>query len=422
MEISSQHNRTSQLLSNLRPRPPSNRGFDRLSRVGCVLFIALLASCAQVSNNISSQKPVSFVFPPPPEEPRYILERIIRSSSDIVADDENGAFKRLVTGTGRSGEGLAKPYGVAVRDGRIYISDSGDREVKVFDVPNKKFFKIGDDDGPGALRMPIGVALDGASNVYVSDATAKEVKVYTKDGKFLRVIGKKGEITRPAGLAVDKEGKRLYVVDIGGVQSTEHRVRVFNAQTGQHLLDIGKRGDKDGELNLPRDVAIGPDGLLYVVDGGNFRVEVFKTDGTFVRIFGGIGNRSGQFSRPKGVTVDPANFVFVVDTAFGNFQIFSPEGQLMLDIGGRSEVDKPATYMLPAGIASDEDGRIYIVDQFFRRLDIYRPAAVAVGKGHLFGPAIASVSGPAKASATEAVKKPARHRTPEAVGPAVPKG
>lgn len=372
---------------------------NRAGRIGLCVAVALLASCAQVSDKAVVQKPVSYVFPPPPEQPRYILERVIRSSSDVVPEADDTAIKRVLTGVGRSGEGLAKPYGIAARGGRIYVADSGDRVVKVFDVGNKRFYKIGDEEGPGMLRMPLGIALDGASNVYVVDGTTKKVMVYDKDGRYLRELGKKGDFSHPAGLAVDKMGDRVYVVDVGGVDSKEHHVRVLDARTGAHVMDIGKRGDKDGELNLPRDAAIGPDGLLYVVDGGNFRVQVFKTDGTFVRKFGGIGNRSGQFSRPKGITVDPADLTYVVDTAFGNFQIFNDQGQLMLDVGSRSDNDQPAEYSLPAGIASDEDGRIYIVDQFFRRLDIYRPAAVEAGKGHLFAATAVVASAPTKAAA-----------------------
>jgi len=404
----------------IQPRRANVAVLERLFQAGLLVTVLLLASCAEVPNNVAPRKAANLVFPAAPDEPHYYLERILHSSADIVPDEENGALKRLVTGTGKSGEGLAKPFGIAVHNGRIYVADSGDRVVKVFDVPGKRFFKVGDEDGQGMLRSPLGVATDGDGNVYVVDGTYKEVKIYDKEGKFLRVIGKKDDIYRPAGIAVDKEGKRIYVVDVGGVQSTEHHIRVFDAHTGQHLLDIGKRGDKDGELNLPRDVAIGPDGLLYVVDGGNFRVEVFKTDGTFVSSFGGIGNRGGQFSRPKGIAIDPNNYAYVVDTAFGNFQIFSPKGELMLAIGGRSETDEPAAFMLPAGIASDQDGRIYVVDQFFRKVEIYRPAALKEGTGQLYGTPTQVAEKPATQKTLPA-DKPEPQKTP-AVSPADPKG
>lgn len=380
-------NRRSPSLGNS-GKPAGIRGFERLLVSGLCLTALLLASCAEVPDKVAPVKPVNFTFPPPPEEPRYILERVYRSSGDVIPEDKDATLKRLVTGVGRVGEGLVKPYGVAVRNGRIYVADSSGRSVKVFDIPNRNFFKIEPDEGPGVIRMPLGIAADDAGNIYVCDSTLKNVKVFDKDGAFLRVIGAKDDFSRPASVTVDKEGKRVYVIDIGGVESEDHRIRVFDAHTGKHVLDIGKRGSGDGQFNLPRDAAIGPDGLLYVVDGGNFRVQVFTTDGKFVRKWGSAGNRGGQFARPKGIAVDPTNLVYVADTAFGNFQVFNPEGQLLLDVGGRSETEIPAGYMLPAGIASDEDGRIYMVDQFFRRVDVYRPASVPTGTGHLFGTAV----------------------------------
>jgi sugar lactone lactonase YvrE len=390
--------------TSTRPQSPTRRlrplGELRslLINAGICVAALVLASCAEVQNK-APEKAANFTFPPPPEEPRYILERVFLSSADVVPEESDASLKRLVTGATRTGEGMAKPYGIAVHNGRIYVADSSDRAIKVFDIPGKNFFKIAPEDGQGMIRMPIGVAVDGAGKVYVCDSTARHVLVYDKDGAYLRTIGSKDDFDKPTSLAVDKEGKRAYVVDIGGVKSENHHVKVFDAETGKFLYNIGKRGTADGEFNFPRDAAIGPDGLLYVVDGGNWRVQVFKPDGTFVRKWGSNGNRGGQFHRPKGIAVDPANYVYVADTAFGNFQVFDPDGQLMLAVGSRSETEKPAGYMLPAGIASDEDGRIYMVDQFFRRVDVYRPAAIAAGEGHLFGtPLTTKIAAPSAAA------------------------
>jgi DNA-binding beta-propeller fold protein YncE len=130
-------------------------------------------------------------------------------------------------------------------------------------------------------------------------------------------------------------------------------------------------------------MAIGREGRLYVVDGGNFRVNVFDRQGRYLKSFGSIGKQYGQFARPKEIAVDRDGNVYVVDTAFGNFQIFSPEGALLLFVGDRSERDGPARYMLPSGIAVDEDGRVYVVDQWFRKIEVYRPASLAAGSGFL---------------------------------------
>lgn len=329
------------------------------------------------------------VFPPPPEPARFFYERSIYSSADVIRDDSKSSFRRLVTGEIRAGEGLSKPYGIAVQKGRVYVTDTVKRVVMVFDFPQGVYSEIGT-QAEGAMRLPLGIDVDAGGVVYVSDGLNRRISVYAPDGKFLRHLGNPEILQRPAGIAIDAAGSRLYVVDIGGINSMDHGVQVFDAKTGAHLRSIGKRGDGDGEFNLPRDVALGKDGNLYIVDGGNFRIQVMRQDGSFVRSFGSIGRQGGQFSRPKEIAIDPAGNVYVIDTAFGNFQIFTAEGKLLLDVGGRSNTDGPAKYMLPSGIAVDEDGRVYVVDQYFRKVDVYRPASLDPTAGYLGRPSQAS--------------------------------
>ena len=345
-----------------------------------VAALVLLAGCAMTPGEAPKAEAIP-VFPPPPDEARFIYERSIYSSADVVKEDKNADMRRLLLGERRGAEGMGKPHGVAVYHGRVFVSDSQLRLVAVYDIPGQRFFKIGEDE-LGKLVTPLGLDVDGKGNLYVVDGSAKLVQVYDQDGKFLRTMLEGGNwFSRPSGIAVDAAGSRIYVVDTGGVQSDQHRVRVFDAQSGKHLLDIGKRGAAPGELNLPCDVTIGLDGLLYVVDCGNFRVQVFRPDGTHVRVFGAIGRQGGQFSRPKEAATDPEGNIYIVDAAFGNFQIFNPEGKLLLSVGGRSERDGMAKYMLPSGIAIDGDGRVYMADQWFRKVDVYRPAKLAADAG-----------------------------------------
>jgi hypothetical protein len=56
---------------------------------------------------------------------------------------------------------------------------------------------------------------------------------------------------------------------------------------------------------------------------------------------------------------------------------------LLLAVGNRDSNNGPASFMLPAGLAVDEDGRVYLVDQYFRKVDVFRPASLAVDEGWL---------------------------------------
>lgn len=322
------------------------------------------------------------VFPSPPDEARIIYERSLISSADVEIESEDSAFKRFVTGARRTGIGMGKPFGVTVHQGRVFVSDTLKRQVIAFDVRMGKFIEIGI-KSPGQLIRPMGLDVDLQGNLYVCDATLKQILVFDRDGKYLRRFGKAEMFDRPAGLTVTPEGDRVFVVDTGGVSSDRHRVLVFDPSSGELLNTISRRGNGEGELNLPREATVGLDGNLYVVDGGNFRVQVFTPTGEYLRSFGAIGRRSGQFSRPKGIGVDPDGNIYVADTAFGNFQIFNMQGQLLLAVGSRNSVPGPARFMLPAGLAVDEDGRIYMVDQYFKKVEVFRPVSLPPDQGWL---------------------------------------
>lgn len=347
------------------------------------IITGLLTGGCVATEEVKKVKKQILVYPSPPDEPRFFFEKSLVSSADVVQVDEESVWKQALTGETRSGEGLYKPFGIAAYKGRVYVSDSQIRAVAVFDFAKKQFSKIGEED-PGALIKPLGIDVDSKGNLYVCDASAKKIMIYDPTGKYIKSVGTKEQFARPSSVTTNADGSRIYVVDTGGVSSKQHKILVFDGNSGKHLFDIGKRGSKDGELNLPRDAVIGPDGLLYVVDGGNFRLQVFNPeDGTFVRSIGGVGRRGGQFARPKMIDVDAAGNLYVSDAAFGNFQIFNAKGQLLLAIGSRSGAGGPAKYMLPAGIEVDEDGRVLMVDQYFHKIDVYRPAKVASGEGYI---------------------------------------
>jgi len=340
-------------------------------------IFSFLGACASTPDTIDVEKPV---FPPSPNQPRFHYQQSLISSADVEREDKDAAFKRFVTGQVRTGIGMGKPFAVSVHRGRIFVSDTVKRMVNVFDKPEARYFEIGVSP-PGELFKPMGLDVDKHGNLYVCDASMKQVIVFDRDGNYLRTLGERDNFSRPAGIAVDPDGNRVFVVDTGGVKSDWHRIVVLDAQTGELLNTISHRGNQPGELNLPRDLTIAADGYLYVVDGGNFRIQVFTQQGEFIRAFGEIGRQGGQFSRPKGIGSDKAGNIYVADAAFGNMQIFNPQGQLLLAVGNRNSRHGPANFMLPAGLDVDEDGRIYMVDQYFRKVDVFRPDSLTEDQG-----------------------------------------
>ena len=335
------------------------------------LLLFSLAACAAPP---PVQEPVEIVYPPPPDQPRYYYEGTILSSMDVQEESTTERFKRFATGASLRGAGFSKPFGVAVMEGRVFVGDTVARHVAVFDFPRKRYYEFGN-QGLGRLAKPLGMAIDRMGRLYVCDGTSKRVMIYNLDGAFISSIGGSEFFDRPTGVAVSEDGDRIYVVDTGGVESKNHRVRVFN-QAGSHLFDIGTRGAKPGQFNLPLMAATDGKGRLYVTDTGNFRVQIFAPDGKLVEDFGEAGRYPGQFSHPKGIAVDHEGKVFVVDTSFANLQIFNQDGRILMHIGERDERGGAGNFILPSDIAVDVDGRLYVVDQFFRKIDVFRPASL----------------------------------------------
>jgi predicted membrane-bound mannosyltransferase/DNA-binding beta-propeller fold protein YncE len=87
-----------------------------------------------------------------------------------------------------------------------------------------------------------------------------------------------------------------------------------------------------GEFTLPRNVAVGPDGRIYVADSGNHRIQVFDSEANFVTAWGSFGAEPGQFNDPWGLAVDE-QFVYVADTWNHRIQKFSLNGALVGSYG-----------------------------------------------------------------------------------------
>jgi len=322
-----------------------HKSVSSLSLYICGILALSLAGCATAEKGDPFEPPV---FPAPPDEPRFIYERSFISNLDVEIESEESVFERVITGARRQGTGMGKPFGVSVHQGRIFVSDTVKRQVFAFDVPQARFFEIGI-ESPGQLAKPMGLDVDLQGNLYVCDAALKQVLMYDRDGNYLRRFGEPEMFDRPSGLTVDPSGERIFVVDTGGVESSRHQVSVIDTKSGRLLHTISTRGSEEGELNLPRDATIAEDGNLYVVDGGNFRVQVFSQQGEFLRTFGAVGRRGGQFSRPKGIGADKDGNIYIADTAFGNFQIFDAQGRLLLLRDRRPSCCPPAWPLTKTG-------------------------------------------------------------------------
>lgn len=121
-------------------------------------------------------------------------------------------------------------------------------------------------------------------------------------------------------------------------------------------LSFGGTGAGPGQLSFPAGIAIDPgDGELFVADTGNNRVQVFSPTGTFARQFGSLGTAVGQFAGPLAVGVSPtAPFdVYVADSGNNRVQRFTNDGTFVSQFG-------TGQVQGPRAIAFDHSGNVYV--------------------------------------------------------------
>jgi sugar lactone lactonase YvrE len=331
------------------------------------IILITLIGCATTDLETLNQEPLSDttgpVWPPPPQTTRIRYIKSISGASDIRI--EKSWFKKTIDtlfGKDDAGEMLLRPYGVFADDKGIYVTDPGARLLHVFGLSEKKYFKINKADKDEFLS-PIGVAADKNGDIYLSDSLLKRVFIFDRDGKYRRDIGSADLFIRPAGVAMDEE--RLYVVDTHG-----HKIAVFLKKDGSFLFSFGKNGSGSGNFNYPTNIFIDKEGMLYVTDSMNFRVQIFDRQGHFISTFGKHGNGSGDFSKPRGIAVDSDGNVYVADALFDTVQIFNKDGRLLLAFGktGRGN----GQMILPAGLFIDEQDKIYVADSYNSRVQIFQ--------------------------------------------------
>ncbi len=141
----------------------------------------------------------------------------------------------------------------------------------------------------------------------------------------------------------------------------------------------GSNGSGDGQFVSPRSLAVGPDELIYVVDSGNHRVEVFDRNGNFMRKWGSEGAEPGQFSEPWGIAVGRNGTVFVADTWNHRIQAFTPSGEFLTTFGAFANVqlsaqEQPGNFWGPRDIAVDTEGNLYVTDTGNKRVQKFTPA------------------------------------------------
>jgi DNA-binding beta-propeller fold protein YncE len=217
-------------------------------------------------------------------------------------------------------------------------------------------------------RDVAGVAVDANDRVYLATRVRSCIFVYERDGTFVRTWGEGMFTDRLHGITVHPDGT-LFVVDDAG-----HSVRHFTAE-GKELAPIGPVGKPSdtgydgtnvatvtrsaGPYNRPTNIAVAPNGDLYVSDGyGNARVHHFSPDGKLIRSWGEPGTGPGQFMISHGICVLPDGRVLVADRENDRIQVFDPKGAFLAEW---TDVQRPTHLVL------GPDGLLYVAELWWRK-------------------------------------------------------
>jgi sugar lactone lactonase YvrE len=253
---------------------------------------------------------------------------------------------------------------------RIYVAETeGDRALRIFDSGGRLLNAVRPPASTtGTEHVPVWLALDPlTADVYVTDRPTGQIHVFDRDGAYRRTVTLIEPIQgwQPVGIAFDGAGN-LYVTDLGG---TVPRVEVFDRSGGL----LRTLGEADG-LAFPNGIAVDGHGVVYVADSNNGRLLAYGVDGTVVaRVGRGVG--AGKLALPRGVAVDDQNRIYVGDPTAQGIHVFGPpngETGSLKNLGffGGPGI-KDGEFQFPNGVAADARGRIYVADTFNGRVQIW---------------------------------------------------
>jgi len=299
--------------------------------------------------------------------------------------------------------GFSNPVAIAIGpDNLLYVANRANPNQREA-VRITKCTKDGDyvdqfgtwGEGEGQFIWVTDSAFSQWGELFVADEHTHRISVFTREGKFLRSFGHHGQLDRPSGIAFDPHND-LYLVD-----SLNHRVQKFT-QDGRFRAKWGTYGSRTGQFNTPWGIAIDQHGDVYITDWRNDRVQKFTPDGHVIMAFGRSGSAEGEFNRPNGITVDADGDIYVCDWLNNRVQIFDPKGNYKDTLIGHAGVSKWARSYLdanpeverkllqaahniepkmrfyrPSSVEVDSDGKVYVVDTYRHRVQIYQKLLTA---------------------------------------------
>lgn len=231
--------------------------------------------------------------------------------------------------------------------------------------------------GAGQFFMPHGLSVDHEDNIWVTDVALHQVFKLSPEGELLMALGERGKagddarrFDMPTDAAVARNGD-IYVSDGYG----NSRIAKFSPD-GEFLFDWGIKGQAPGEFDVPHGIALDAKQRVYVADRGNKRVQVFDRDGAFLTEW-----QSDALGRPWALSLGPDNLIYAVDggnlsqeAERGHAVQMNLQGEILAKWGSRGQGE--GQFMSAHDLALDAEGSVYVADVFFgMRIQKFIPQA-----------------------------------------------
>ncbi|HEY7302395.1 MAG TPA: peptidyl-alpha-hydroxyglycine alpha-amidating lyase family protein [Xanthobacteraceae bacterium] len=200
-------------------------------------------------------------------------------------------------------------------------------------------------------------AFERCGGTSCANSNVAPILKFDPSGNVVASIGA-GMFNFPHGLGIDPDGS-IWATD-ARAKNGKGDVAVKFSPDGKVLITLGKAGmpgDQPGWLDQPTDIAVAPNGDIFITDGhggqSNDRIAKFSKAGTFIKTWGKHGKAQGEFDTPHGIALDSAGRVYVADRSNNRIQIFDPDGKFIAEW---------KQFGRPSAVAIDKNGMIYVAD------------------------------------------------------------
>ena len=265
-------------------------------------------------------------------------------------------FSQVVTHYGVKMFGGLSDVAIAP-SGEVVIVDHGNSKVIILNDKLNLLNVIGQGSGDSRLVRPYGVAVTD-NVIAVSDWYSHQVKKYLLQGNLLSVIGclgdKNGQFNHPMGLTYTNN-KLLYVVD-----GYNHRVQVFN-KDDTFAFSFGSKGNNPGPFQYPLKISIDPNNNVLITYNNADDIHIFTHDGQFMQTING--------TLPVAITISPTGYLITGHSKNDNkIRVWNPTYQFINQFGRKGY--KQGEFYGIDGMAIDSRGTVYIVEYGNNRLQI----------------------------------------------------